>query len=377
MFFQGGIPFGAFPGGMPHGFPGGHSNEPVDNESLYKILGVSKTASQSEIKKAYMLLAKKEHPDKGGDPEKFKEISKAYEILSDEEKRGIYDEHGEEAAASGRGGGGATPDDIFAAMFGGGARRSTGPRKSEDIVHQLNCTLEELYFGKTMKMAITSSKYVKDPTGNIADRMGNRYKKENTKQMLEVVVERGMKAGQKIVHEGKGDTTPGCVAGDVVFVIEEIEHNVYDRKDSDLMMQKEISLLESLIGFSCKIKQLDGTESVISTPPGMIIKPNSVLEVPNLGMPIYMHNQIRGALFIQFNVVYPEKLELTDGMKKILSGVLPKIPSSAQISVNPATALYLQEPDKEARAARDRLAREYEADDDDGPMGPQVQCAQQ
>ena len=102
---------------------------------LYDLLGVSKGASAAEIKKAYRKMAVKHHPDKGGDEQKFKEISAAYEVLSDDEKRQLYDEYGEEALKDGgMGGGGGSPFDIFEAMFGGnpfgpGGRRRTRRRE--------------------------------------------------------------------------------------------------------------------------------------------------------------------------------------------------------------------------------------------------------
>lgn len=84
----GGIPFEHFGGGgMPGGMPGRGGREDVDTTKLYETLGVEKTATKKEIRKAYMKLSRTHHPDKGGDEHKFKEISAAYEILSDEEKR--------------------------------------------------------------------------------------------------------------------------------------------------------------------------------------------------------------------------------------------------------------------------------------------------
>ena len=93
-----------------------------DNTKYYVILGVSKSCSQDELKKAYRKAAIKNHPDKGGDPEKFKELAQAYEVLSDPEKREIYDQYGEEALKEGMGAGGPSinPFDIFESFFGGG-----------------------------------------------------------------------------------------------------------------------------------------------------------------------------------------------------------------------------------------------------------------
>merc|ERR1719210_4076 len=91
---------------------------------FYKLLEVDKNAGDSETKKAYRKLAVKHHPDKGGDPEKFKEITRAYEVLSDSDKRSKYDKYGEEGLDDS--GGGGDPTDIFDAFFGGGGRRGGG-----------------------------------------------------------------------------------------------------------------------------------------------------------------------------------------------------------------------------------------------------------
>lgn len=91
----------------------------VDTQKFYDLIGVPKTASTEEIKKAFRKKALKEHPDKGGDPEKFKEITVAYEVLSDPEKRKLYDKYGEEGVTNG--GGGAQFGDIFD-LFGMGGR---------------------------------------------------------------------------------------------------------------------------------------------------------------------------------------------------------------------------------------------------------------
>merc|ERR1719428_2729422 len=113
---------------MGGGRPGRDRN--TDSTKFYKLLEVEKSATEPEIKKAYRKLAVKHHPDKGGDPEKFKEITRAYEVLSDSEKRAKYDRFGEEGLDNDGGGGDA--GDIFEAFFGGGGRKGGGgPRKKQ------------------------------------------------------------------------------------------------------------------------------------------------------------------------------------------------------------------------------------------------------
>jgi DnaJ-class molecular chaperone len=113
----------------------------ADTTKFYELLGVAKTADASEIKKAYRKAALQHHPDRGGDPEKFKELSKAHEVLSDPAKRELYDEGGEEALAEGaQGGGPGGMDifDIFGGGFGGGrGGRGQRVRKGEDVIFPL------------------------------------------------------------------------------------------------------------------------------------------------------------------------------------------------------------------------------------------------
>merc|ERR1719511_513805 len=107
---------------------GGRSSKPVDTTAFYKTLDVDKNSSEADIKKAYRKLAVKHHPDKGGDPEKFKEITRAYEVLSDSEKRSKYDKYGEDGL---EGDGGGDPSDIFDAFFNGGRRQGGGGRRRQ------------------------------------------------------------------------------------------------------------------------------------------------------------------------------------------------------------------------------------------------------
>jgi DnaJ homolog subfamily A member 2 len=109
----------------------------VDNKKYYDLLGVDQKASFDEIKKAFRKKALKEHPDKGGDPEKFKEISVAYEVLSNNEKRDLYDKYGEEGVRDGGGGHGGMGDifEMFGMGGGGGRSKPSGPKKGKPVGH--------------------------------------------------------------------------------------------------------------------------------------------------------------------------------------------------------------------------------------------------
>lgn len=144
----------------------------MDKRDYYEVLGVAKTATDDEIKKAYRTLAKKYHPDlNGGDKDceaKFKEVNEAYEVLSDPQKRARYDQFGHEdpraGGASGgygdfTGGFGGGFDDIFSAFFGGGfgggGQRARGPQRGDDLRYDLTITFEEAAFGCEKEISVT------------------------------------------------------------------------------------------------------------------------------------------------------------------------------------------------------------------------------
>lgn len=144
----------------------------MDKRDYYEVLGVAKTATDDEIKKAYRTLAKKYHPDlNGGDKDceaKFKEVNEAYEVLSDPQKRARYDQFGhEDPRAGGTGGGygdftggfGGGFDDIFSAFFGGGfgggGQRARGPQRGDDLRYDLTITFEEAAFGCEKEISVT------------------------------------------------------------------------------------------------------------------------------------------------------------------------------------------------------------------------------
>lgn len=367
MYF-GGDPFGGQGGG------GGRSPKPSDNESYYKILGVEKTATIAEIKKAYKKLALKNHPDRGGDSAKFQEIGEAAEVLCDEEKRALYDKYGKEGLEGG-GGGHENADDIFSMFFGGGRGRGRqGPTRGEDITHPLKASLEDLYNGKTVKLAINRNKLCEEcdgrggkegcekscydcqgrgmkvqlrqigpgmvqqvqsacstcsATGKIMNEKDkckscNGKKTYKDRKILEVAIEKGMKHGQKIKFADEADELPGTVPGDVVFVVQEKDHDTFKRKGADLLCLQSISLTECLCGFTRVIKHLDGRELVIKVPAGQIIKPDQVKVIQGEGMPLHGSPFTKGKLFVVFKVQFPDTLPADT--VKALCATLPHSP---------------------------------------------------
>merc|ERR1719253_2173544 len=158
----------------------GRRKPPADTNKLYEVLGVSKNESPDAIKKAYRKLAVKNHPDKGGDPEKFKEIQKAFDVLGDERKREIYDQYGEEGLENGGGGGG----DIFDVLSGrGGRRRQQGVKKGENMVHPLKVALEQIYKGSARTLRLTRKVIDKDKGVETCSDCGGRGAKIQTIRM--------------------------------------------------------------------------------------------------------------------------------------------------------------------------------------------------
>ena len=419
MFFGGGgFPGGGFPGMHGHGGMGGGGGGPrsnVDTTKLYETLGVEKDASKKDIRKQYMKLSRTHHPDKGGDEHKFKEISAAYEILSDDDKRAQYDKYGLEGV-SGDGEGGSGGEDLFSMFFGGGGRSrggGGGPKKGPSVNHPLKVSLEDLYNGKTVKLAVNRKVIQGTPItcqhckgqgvvvytrqlgpGMITqqqvrcdqcDGQGQKCTFKTERKVLEVHVEKGMRESDKITFRGMSDEVPKMEPGDINFIVQEKEHELFKRKGADLLIVKEVSLNQALCGYSWKIKHLDGRVLIIKSKPGEVIKPEMntkealpfVKVLPDEGMPSKGNPFVRGNLFIMFRVRFPEDNQIPDNVIAELRKMLPDpdVPEEydpeevEEVHLNPADLRLFGK-----GGANSSSSEAHDEDEDDGRQ--QVQCQQ-
>ncbi|EGC37112.1 hypothetical protein DICPUDRAFT_91696 [Dictyostelium purpureum] len=383
----------------------------VKEKEFYERLGVKPDATEDEIKKAYRKMAIKYHPDKNQGPgkkeaeEKFKEISEAYEVLSDPDKKKMYDSYGSEGLKEGGfhassaedlfshffggGGGGAGfsfggmgDEDFggFGGMFGGGGRGggSSKRNKGENIEHEMFRTLEELYNGKLVKISINRDEICKTCNGSGANKpgvtstcdkcKGNRFvflKKQigpgmvqqvqaacpdchgtgekikeadkcktckgkritPGKKIVQFQVEKGTRDGERIMLQGQGSEYPGVPPGDVIITIREKPNVNFKRNGDNLIYNKRIKLLDSLVGCDFTINTLDNRKLWVHHDKGDIIKQGDMRCIDNEGMPIKGSSK-KGKLVITFEVDYPTALSQEDVKK--LEAILPK--SAAPVS---------------------------------------------
>jgi len=410
----------------------------VKETGYYDVLGVKPNCSADDLKKAYRKLALKYHPDKNPhEGERFKCISQAYEVLSNEEKRRIYDAGGEQAIKEGGTSGGSfsSPMDIFEMFFGMGGQRARGergPRRGKDVVYQMSVTLEELYNGATRKLSIQKKVIcekcegsgTKNPSigpercqncrgsgmqvriehlgpsivqqiqtvcgecGGKGERIAAKdrckgcdgKKVSKDKKILEVHIDKGMEDGQRITFSGEGDMEPGLEqAGDIIVVLDEKEHEAYKRvRTDDLLLTMDLTLTEALCGFQRGIKTLDNRTLVITSLPGEVMKHASVKCILGEGMPRYRNPFEKGKLIVQFLVKFPENIN--PKFVAQLEAILPPRP----IIDLPTNEGHIEEAmlvdlDIDQETANQRQHRAREAYEEDGyehsHHGPGVQCA--
>ncbi|GBG33576.1 DnaJ family protein [Hondaea fermentalgiana] len=283
-------------------------------------------------------MAMKHHPDKNPNNReeaeaKFKEVAEAYDVLSDPERRQVYDNFGEEGLSGDMGGpeadGGppfanVDPHELFAKFFqgfggsngifgahfrggdpfgeflgGNGFRPRGGPAAAFGGIHmvprvvkaELQCTLEELYAGTKKRMKI---------------RRRNIQSSRPDAEVLEIDVKPGWKANTRITFTGVGDEIRPGEFQDVMFILTERSHPRFTRQGSDLLYRHTVSLKEALTGFTLDIEHLDGRN--INLRVDDVICPNTTRRIPREGMPSSRRKGHTGDLIVVLDVEFPKSL---------------------------------------------------------------------
>ncbi|MBS3757564.1 MAG: DnaJ domain-containing protein [Desulfobacterales bacterium] len=299
-------------------------------KDYYDILGVSKNASQDEIKKAYRKLARKYHPDhSGGDKgneERFKEISEAYAVLSDAEKRKQYDTYGSEdfqqrysqedifrgsnlddilrefgfgggsffanfgrgKKSAGMGGSRFSfdPESIFGFGGGGGRQQQTARMKGGDVESELPVTIYDIVHGATKTISLQS------PSGNT--------------EQLTVKIPKGWITGKKLRFSGRGQPSPyGGPAGDLYIRSKVVDDPMYRQEGHDLYIDREIKLTDALLGTKISVPTVDGKQLSLTIPQGSQHKRK--LRLAGRGIP-HMKGGGVGDLYVVVNIKMPKSL---------------------------------------------------------------------
>ncbi len=329
----------------------------------YEILGVPKTATEDELKKAYRKLAMQHHPDRNKDsPDaeaKFKEINEAYDVLKDKQKRAAYDRYGTSAFQGGGGGGdfgggfGSAFSDIFDSMFGdvmGGARGNTGPARGADVQYPLEISLEDAFKGREVTIKVPSveqcdkcsgsgampgTQVENCPTCQGSGRMrmqqgfftiertcstcngaGNiirtpcdkcsgagRLRREKT---LKVPIPAGIDSGRRVRLAGQGEAgARGGPAGDLYILVTIKPHKLFKRDGANLSCRVPIQVSTAALGGVIEVPTIDGKHEKVDIKAGT--QTGQSIRIKSKGMSV-MRSDGRGDLYVEIFVETPVNL---------------------------------------------------------------------
>jgi DnaJ-class molecular chaperone len=272
---------------------------------LYQTLGVERSATQDELKRAYRKLASQHHPDKGGDTKKFQEIQTAYDTLSDPNKRAQYDNP--QPQFGGPGGfhfhQGGLPEggfeDIISQMFGGGgnpfANFNQRVPRNRTFNIQTTITLEEAFHGKDLIATIGL------PTGR--------------EQLVEVKIPAGVQDGTVLRLAQMGDdSVPNMPRGDIHLTVSVAQHHKFQRQGDDLISSIEVSCIDAMVGKKILVETIDNKTLEITINPGT--QHGQLMAAAGYGMPKMSDNRFKGRMLVAISIVVPN--DLTDTQKQIL-----------------------------------------------------------
>lgn len=337
----------------------------------YEILGVTKSATPEEIKKAYRKLAIQYHPDKNPDnpeaEEKFKEAAEAYEVLSNPEKRQRYDQFGHQGLGGngGFGGGGMNMEDIFSQFgdifggggfesFFGGGRGGRRTKKGTNLRVKLKLNLKEIANGVEKKIKVkrqvlaegvtfktcstcqgsgqikkvvntmlgqmvsASTCHVCDGNGQIVDRKPAEADSNGLiirEEVISINIPAGVADGMQLSMSGKGNETAGGIPGDLLILIEEVDDDVLQRNGNDVIFELYISFMDAALGSQVEVPTIDGKVK-IKIDPGT--QSGKMLRLKGKGIRD-INGYSRGDQLIQVNVWTPKQLSREE--RQILEGL--------------------------------------------------------
>jgi len=282
-----------------------------NKRDYYEVLGVDKSATPEEIKKAFRKKAVELHPDRGGDEAKFKEVNEAYEVLKDPQKKQAYDQFGHAAGADQAGGGygGGNP---FGAGFGGFQGQGFDPNEIRfDFGGGINDIFDMFFRGQQNRtrdveitIAIDFEEAVKGTTKELSLRVADNKNGGRKQENIKIKIPAGIDSGQSIKLEGKGEINPNGDRGDLYVRVQVRADSRFEREGSNIISKVHIDMVDAALGTEIEIETISGKVK-LKVPAGT--QPGKVLKLSGKGMPI-LNTDRHGDHYVVVEISVPTKL---------------------------------------------------------------------